>query len=107
MNEMEIFFLAVILIIVAIAIWMIFKRGLLGSMLGGEVEKTYGEVYFSSHGMVSHVFKVHRLIKDASPIIALEYRQGTSGGFQMIPLRLTKNEASKLAALLNEAANEI
>lgn len=107
MNGMEFFFLIVFLSLVIVGIKMVAKQGFIGSMLGGNIEKTYGEVSFSSHSGVSHSFKVHRLIKHSSPQIALEYRQSTIGGGQMIPLKLTKNEAVKLSALLGEAANEL
>lgn len=107
MNEMEIFFLAVFAVLCAIGIRMVIKNGLIGSMLGGKIDKTYGEIYCSLNGMASHRFQVHRLNRDNQSEIALVYKQGTVGGGKMIPVKLTKSEASKLSRLLSEAANEI
>lgn len=107
MNAMEVFFLIIFAVSGIIGVRMVFKRGLVGSMMGGKLEKTYGEVCFSSHAMVTHTFKVHRLIKKSQPTIALEYRQRTFGGGKIIPLQLSKSEATKLSELLRQAANEI
>jgi len=107
MNGLEIFFLVIVLVPIVMAIRLVSKRGIMGSLLGGTIEKTYGEVGLSSHGMVSHTFKIHRLIIDDSPQIAFVYRQGSFGGGKLFPLKLTKNEAKTLANLLTEATNEI
>jgi hypothetical protein len=106
-NPMELFFAIVVSLLLIAAARMIFKRGLIGAILGGSIEKTYGDFYSSKTGMVTHRFKVHRVIKKNSPHVVIEYRQGSFGSGKLIPIELSKQDAEKLADFLKAAADEI
>ena len=107
MNPVELFFAIVVSLLLLAAANMIFKRGFIGAILGGSIEKTYGDFYSSKTGMVTHRYKIHRVMKKNSPYVVIEYRQGSFGSGKLIPIELSKQDAEKLSEFLKAAADEI
>lgn len=105
---MELEIILIFLAIVAfIAIYLIKKRGLVGAMIGGKVEKTYGEVAGTAMKLLSAKIKVHKLNKKGKSKVVVEFVATSPASWQSMPIELDKNQVSKLRGYLENAENEI
>ncbi len=104
---MEIVFILFLAAALGIAAYLIKTKGFVGAMLGGKVEKTYGEVYSDGSRTGNAIIKIHRINKKDTPKAVIEYSFSSVGAFQSTPIELNKSELLKLQKYINELASEI
>jgi hypothetical protein len=87
-------------------LYQVLTKGLKGSLFGGRIEKTYGEVKLESKSTIGGNLKVHRINAGGNHLIGIEIVKKSPLGFQMVPALLTSSQAKELVLLLERATNE-
>jgi hypothetical protein len=81
--------------------------GLKGAMFGARIERSLGEVTAERQGPVGTVVKVHILRRGADEkLVGLEFVAKSIASYGMMPVALQADQASRLAALLQQALSE-
>lgn len=90
--------------------WRYFKAGsFTGAMLGGTVRETLGELTLASGSASSQVLKVHILTAKGSdePFIGLAIVSKAPLGASMVPIKLSRSQATELSGLLQQASARV
>ena len=102
----EVVFLVLFIGTLSFFAYRIFRyKGFKGAMFGGEIVRTVGEVEGRNQGPMSCLLKVHvlRTFENPEPVIGVEFVAKSFASYQMMPLSLSRAEATKLASLLTDA----
>lgn len=82
----------------------VYRRGSLkGAAFDARISSTVGEVLAHGRQSLKQKLLVHRLDRDGQFLVGVELRAEMDG---MLPIVLTRSEASRLAALLRQASSE-
>ncbi len=84
------------------------KRGLKGAMFGATITRTVGELDLGKSGPMRTTLKLHRLESrtPGGPTVGIEVVNRSVVSYQMLPIRLTSEQAGGLRELLSRALAE-
>jgi hypothetical protein len=107
MKVEYIFFLIFGVVVIQLLYQLVSKGGFRGAMFGAPVIRTVGAMDLGRKGLLRTRLKVHCLEarERDSPSVGIEVVHSTIGSFSMSPVRLTREQAQELSALLSRAAN--
>ena len=102
--EFQYIFFAIFAAIVAYWLYQVSTKGLKGAFFGGAIERTVGEIPLARRGILGGTLKVHCIATERGHNVGLEIVFRSPLSYQMIPVRLTSDEARRLSAMLLQGA---
>ena len=102
----EYLFFAVFAAFAGYFLYQMATKGFKGTMFGGRINKTYGEIELEKQSIMSGKLRVHRVESKTGSKIGIEVVHKSMLSFQMVPATLGKDEARRLIQLLTQATNE-
>lgn len=105
MDPAVLFFVALILALVAVLLWPLVKYGgWKAASFGAKISRTVGEVPGVRRGLFTVTVKVHRLVEGATDrAVALEVVAKSPLSYQVMPVTLTEAATRDLVKMLDEA----
>lgn len=92
----------------AFVLWSAFSRKGKGRMLGGSIETTAAHQVSRADGLVKTTIRAHTIVaNDGSRHVGLELSRNAKLGFQVTPIKLTRQEAETLIHMLREVTNQV
>lgn len=107
--EFEYLFVALFLFVAGYFVFQMIKHGgLRGALFRARLVGTVGELDLGRRHGIRTRLKVHRLESRGadSPTVGVELVATSYGSFGMMPISLTRDQATELAALLTKALTE-
>ncbi|MGH9713396.1 MAG: hypothetical protein ACRD5M_08880 [Candidatus Acidiferrales bacterium] len=90
-------------------VYQAFKNhGVKGAIFGAPIGRTVGELDLGKNGPMSTKLKIHTLKSNelGTPTVGIELVNKSVASYQMMPIRLTTEQAGVLKELLAQAAAE-
>lgn len=98
------FIYAIFLLFVGYFIFRIIKyKGFRGALFGGEITKTFGEIELSKPGMLKTKLRIHRIKADGKNDVGIEVISKSPLSYHVYPVKLSREEATRLAELITRA----
>ena len=87
-------------------VWRYFRYGsIAGSLLGGQITSTIGEIQLHSSFVRSKAIKVQKYEKSGDAMVSISIISRAALGASIMPIALSKDQARELAKLLENAAS--
>jgi hypothetical protein len=81
-------------------------KGFRGALFGGEITKTFGEIDLSGSRMMGTKLKIHRINADGKNDVGDEVINKSPLSYLVYPVKLSREEATRLAELITRATIE-
>lgn len=89
--------------IFAYVVYQIATNGFKGSVLGGKIVRTAGEVQ-DSRAVGTNKLRVHVVDRDGERLVGIEFSQFAFLSYSMTGLSISRSDAKRLADLIRDAA---
>jgi hypothetical protein len=99
----EQFFWVFFALVVGYMFYQVATKGFKGAIFGGQIEKTYGTIEQEATGITGGRLKVHRLNIKGTRKIGIEVVFTSWLSWQMLPVKLSKENARRLIEALTAA----
>jgi hypothetical protein len=92
--------LGVILVFIA---YQVVTKGLKGATFGGKIVRTYGEIDLQPMGTLRGKLRIHEIAGDPESSIGIEVVHKSLLSYDMTPIRLHREDVTRLIELLGKA----